>query len=214
MRIGLDLDGVIADARAETQHRFLKDHGAEEWDRVKDYFHTSKAPGVPEGWMRAQFDDPTYWLNIKPFQDGWLMANKWFSQGHDVLIVTARYAEERHLTEQWLEDWDIIVSDVIFSPLGQKHEVASEEGLQIFVEDNPDEAATVADHVGASFLVDAPYNQCETDHRVVRVASLYQVDKVIERCLMSNSSVKDVASIDTFQISLETTPIERTLNLT
>lgn len=180
MRIGLDLDGVIANIRTETGFRYVRDFGNKEWNKVKNYLRTSDAPGVPDGWMRKQFEDKTFWLNAIAFEDGYYMSNKWFSEGHDVYIITARYPGEMDVTERWLEEWDIIVTDLISQPINEKHKLVDKLHLDLFVEDNPEEAKIIAEKI-PSLLIDACYNDTGDGGDAIRINDLYDVDKVVQQ---------------------------------
>jgi 5'(3')-deoxyribonucleotidase len=100
--IALDLDGVIADI-GEALTIALEIKGHFDYDYT-DWLTTHHECSLSDEIM----EEPLFWKNLKPFEDAWYQVNKWFAQGTDVYIVTARRSEvSMGVTQDWLDGWNI-----------------------------------------------------------------------------------------------------------
>ena len=84
MRIGLDIDGVIAKSMDELVIRYRKDIDPtylcnDPYNQWKFYDIELVLEDASREWIDEQFHDPTYFLNAKPFEDAWYAITRWFS---------------------------------------------------------------------------------------------------------------------------------------
>lgn len=152
--IALDLDGVIADI-GEALTIALEIKGHFDYDYT-DWLTTHHECSLSDEIM----EDPLFWKNLKPFEDAWYQVNKWFAQGTDVYIVTARRSEVSiGITQDWLDQWNIGTMAPIFCSMGDKHNVINGLNAQFVVEDNPHEVITLLEEGHNAFLRKAWYNK-------------------------------------------------------
>jgi len=152
--IALDLDGVIADI-GEALTIALEIKGHFDYDYT-DWLTTHHECSLSDEIM----EEPLFWKNLKPFEDAWYQVNKWFAQGTDVYIVTARRSEvAMGITQDWLDQWNIGTMEPIFCSMGDKHNVINELNAQFVVEDNPNEVITLLEEGHNAFLRKAWYNK-------------------------------------------------------
>jgi 5'(3')-deoxyribonucleotidase len=152
--IALDLDGVIADI-GEALTVALEIKGHFDYDYT-DWLTTHHECSLSDEIM----EEPLFWKNLKPFEDAWYQVNKWFAQGTDVYIVTARRSEVSiGVTQDWLDQWNIGTMAPIFCSMGDKHSVINELNAQFVVEDNPHEVITLLEEGHNAFLRKAWYNK-------------------------------------------------------
>jgi 5'(3')-deoxyribonucleotidase len=152
--ITLDLDGVVADI-ATSIEKYLKKLDMKDAN-YGDWLITDTKMDL----AISIFSDPMFWKNMKPFEDSWHQVNKWFSEGADIYIVTARRTEaSMSMTEPWLNDWKINYNQVKFSNINQKHNIIKEIDPLFMVEDNPHEALILREKGVNCYLRKTWYNR-------------------------------------------------------
>lgn len=152
--IALDLDGVIADI-GEALNTALEERGHFDYDYT-EWLTTHHECELSDEIM----DNSVFWRNLKPFEDAWHQVNKWFSDSHDVYIVTARRSKSSiSVTERWLDEWRINTMRPIFCKMGEKHNIIKELNPEFVVEDNPNEVITLLEEGHNAFLRKAWYNR-------------------------------------------------------
>lgn len=152
--IVLDLDGVIADIDTAISDYLHYDCGVDE-----DY-SSWLITDTKDVEALKLFANDLFWKNMKPFEDAWYQVNKWFSDGVNVHIVTARRTEASvRATEPWLDNWRINTLQPKFARMHSKHEIISEINPIFVVEDNPNEVISLRDHGINCYLRKAWYNK-------------------------------------------------------
>jgi hypothetical protein len=150
--IALDLDGVIANID----------------DGIKRYFENNNLKAEYKSWLvtdtknelaMSVFNDPLFWVNLKPYEDAWYKVNEWFNNGIDIHIVTARrcFAAVED-TIPWLEKWNIGYSKVHFSKFGEKINIIQNIDPVFMIEDNPHEINVLKNHNIKCFMRNHWYN--------------------------------------------------------
>ncbi len=158
MIICCDLDGVVANTSMEMLRRY-DEVGIEASMDGLISFKWEDCFGSPyEGWIGEQLADPTFWLNIKPYEDAWYMLNKWFNDLHDIYYLTARW--EEGVTLRWLDEWDLPYNDVITGiKTGEKYKHVKKLGGEIMIEDRPEEILALSNKEVVTFVPDRPWNK-------------------------------------------------------
>lgn len=179
MKIALDVDGVVCNLYEEIYYRLERDgYDPIPHEKLHSFKIEDNVNSLSKEWIKEQFRDNTFWLNTKPFQDAWLMINKWFMSGHDVYLVTCRWSNTLDPTLRWLSEWDIPFNDISMGNVHlEKYKFLERVGADLMVEDRLDEANEVAKRGITSFLIDKPYNQGKT--KAKRIKNLYEVDEII-----------------------------------
>lgn len=179
-RIGIDVDGVIANISNEISHRLKRDGFSHDLSLWKKYLLEENHPQVDEQWMLTQFKDPTFWLNAIPFKDAWHVLNNWFMNNIDIYLLTCRPSEySKDVTYRWLDEWFINYNNIIFDiPKNQKHEYLQKLNISLFIEDNPVEAK-IAAKTTETYLMDRPYNKRYKIGHAKRISSMHEIEKKV-----------------------------------
>lgn len=160
MRIGTDLDGVLADASIELAKRvsrqykvdFKPDDAGTLDDRIEEF-------GIDRKWLTKQFDDEWFWTNSKPVQDNIDTVKKWIEQGHEIHIVTGRDEKTCSIvTRGWLRRQGLVDVHINYSSIMYKVEYLKAKEITIMFEDRFFEANKIGSYGINSFVVRRPWN--------------------------------------------------------
>lgn len=192
MKIGFDVDGVLAEFCRAYEQRFIDltgrntfapfepEVGPKSWDWPVDLYGYTKAEesAVWEG-IR---NDPMFCVSLPPHADmtllmQWYTANTWKAHNkHDVYFITSRVGPfAKAATEFWLKLFNIPTPTVLIVSGRDKGIVAKALKLDLFVEDNLDNANTIAAAGVKSYLIDRAYNRTTNPGTVIRVDSLQDI---------------------------------------
>jgi len=151
--ICLDLDGVVTDLVGGI-NRELDVRGMSGFD-YSDWVITP----FEDDLTREIFGDRLFWRNLKPFVDSWYAVNDWWSSGHDVFFVTARFSDAAiRSARPWLDMWGFQYSDLFFCDMGDKSGLVEMLKADVMVEDNPNEVRLLREAGVDAFLMRAWYN--------------------------------------------------------
>ncbi len=171
INIVLDLDGVIADIGSSIDE-YLAENG------VKSDFNYSNwlvSDNDDQDAMKV-FNNPLFWKNLKPYEDAWHQVNKWFSEGVNVHIVTARRCDAAiKNTASWLDAWRIATLEPVFAGVNQKYEVIKDINPAFVVEDNPNEVLILIEHGVNAVLRKQWYNE-QYWEKLPTIETLYDID--------------------------------------
>jgi len=170
LRIGLDVDGVLADYMS----------GIAGVGRVQGHPMHGRAAGpttyglVEPGWFpdtesasaaMAQLRDTGGLGRLQLLDPGAPAAvRKLRAAGHRVVVVTARGAQTRRDTVSWLRRHGIEADEVRF------HAIKSEAGCHAYLDDAPHIVDELRGAGRFAFVYDAPYNRHVAGPRVSRIA--------------------------------------------
>jgi FMN phosphatase YigB (HAD superfamily) len=193
MKIGIDLDGVLADFSPAYAEKLTKKTGIQfptadpNWPAV---WHFDYAAGAKPGDVNAVWEDITrsnFWAQLLPMR-GALEAIRQLDEvamlgQAEVYFITARPGKfAKRLSEFWLARHGNEYPTVIIAK--DKGSVAKGLELDVFVDDMPENVADVfeASKKTRVYLVDHPYNrnwaikfEPNPEARIRRVASLMEV---------------------------------------
>ncbi len=169
MRIGVDVDGVLADFNVAFIKRIIRVTGQDlfpdrpfeipMWDYPQHYGYTNAQ--IAAVWEDVK-RDTCFWANLLPytttrrfFQDLDVMA-----PGSDVYFITNRTG---HLCRRQTENW-LIAQGAGPRPLivisGDKAGWCQALNLDIYIDDNFENAVAVGKTHTRSFLLNRPWNAC------------------------------------------------------
>lgn len=159
MRIGIDIDGVVADSYPAWLEELNRHYGKN--ITVLEDYEMHLVFDVPFDDMNNYFvDNVEHLLSIpKPVRGAREGIESLIQEGHDIIYITARRTEEEEITLRWLEQYGIPHETVLFSGFKSKVDLVREWGIQAFVEDHVLNAEGIA-HIGVPvFLMTTSYNR-------------------------------------------------------
>lgn len=184
LRIGLDLDGVLADFNSAFSNLILDRYGIAcgppvVWDWPEYYGVTSEQVKTLFAWIETH---PEWWISLKPEDDAqeavdsvrsWILADK-----ADCYVITSRPGRRTHFySQRWVSRHVAPHVPVLMAdrPL-HKGLLAQGLGLTHFLDDKPVnvEAVRQASPGTASLLLSRPWNLGAPGQRIPHVRSLLQ----------------------------------------
>lgn len=156
MKIGIDIDGVIADFvtsfRALVKEKYNIEFGYEDI-REHDLY---KVLGINEKeaieLILETFD---FDLNTQP--DAPESIRK-LSEIHEIVLVTARPQQTEEITKKWLEKKGIPYNKLIIVTEGNKHET-EKEGFDVIIDDHLKEIVRWSEKVPLVLVYNHPWNK-------------------------------------------------------
>jgi uncharacterized HAD superfamily protein len=169
----LDLDGVLADigpgVADRVAARFEVDCHPATWLSY-DLRHL----GLPEPAFRSFLDetfaDPALYELAAPCDGALYATGQLTAAGWQLVAVTARSPHLVDVTRAWLDHHGLPVDEVHHVPFGSKWRVARRLRADAAIEDNAEEAESLA-AVCESWLLDRPYNTAAALSRSRRLRS-------------------------------------------
>jgi len=166
MKIGFDVDGVLADFSSAYAKRLIEVTGMnllpegdpndyiQTWYWPTDQFTYSK-PQDKETWKSITSDDK-FWLNLNPYPDAKDVVSKLadlWDEGHEIYFITNRPGIKTKLqTEQWLINLGTgILPTVIVSE--EKGLNARALKLDFYIDDKNENCTDVRDHSTTNCLM-------------------------------------------------------------
>lgn len=180
MNIGLDFDDVIVD-QYEPYFAYAQKYTIEELKREpiiedKGDIASSCYCTFMHNWTQEEEDD--FWskyceivdkqANIKTLAKETI--NQLRKDGHKIIIITTREGIEEEIANKQLEKADIIVDKKIFGAY-QKSDIAKENNIDIFIDDNYKHCKAVADLGIKTYIMDARFNRNIHDENIKRIYS-------------------------------------------
>ncbi len=190
MRIGIDVDGVLADFNTAFILRVIKETGKDlfprrpfdipTWNYPESYGYTNDE--VHAVWTAIK-GDPQFWLNLPPYADT-LQSLSVLSQkshsGNDLYFVTSRPGiNAKSQTEKWLRENGFKDRPTVLIS-SHKGQCAEALDLDYYIDDRDLNVQDVSDTRGALtniFLLDRPWNRvfAEASYHVTRISTLSEM---------------------------------------
>jgi len=175
MKIGIDIDNVIADT--------YKD--------LSDYFHGFLGKRLsPHETVKILRENRLirwkYFLHVwqkKIMQtvsliEGAAETIQQWHPVHKIYLVTSRFSLFNRQTRDWLKKYDIPFHQLHHAKETTKYKKTGP--CDVFIEDNPEECEVLADHCNRVFLFDHPWNK-ETSKKknIIRVKNWEEIKKAL-----------------------------------
>lgn len=180
MRIGIDIDGVVADSFPA-------------WlDELNTYFHRN-VPAITDYQIHSLFnvswDEMDYFFSSQkeklfmmpePVRGAKEGIENVLAAGHEIVYVTARWPDEEPVTRKWMKKFAIPHQEILFTGYKSKAEVVEEKGLELFIEDYLVNAEQIAETGIPVLLLDSIYNQGDGGKRIIRCRNWPEISKTIK----------------------------------
>lgn len=182
MRIGVDIDGVIADTFPllvrELNAYFKASFSLQD---IFDY-NIFKVYGLSETEVflflsereRALMEDPAV-------KEGAVAHLALLSPKHEIYLVSARYEKYRPETERWLQKHGVPYRELILLGSHDKRGICTMLAVDLFIEDSLKNARQLSSCGIPVLLLDAPYNRGELPPLVRRCSSWEEIFRLIEK---------------------------------
>lgn len=189
MKIAIDLDGVLV----EWNHAFADllqtmtgrpiDRGLG-WPQV---WRWPQAAGVTKDEIRAAWkfidENPDWWAFLDATPDALLALTSGqllqLTNDHDVYFVTNRWSSARRHSEAWLYQ-HLGTFHPVISCTGNKGPLFDALDIDVALDDKPENLLSASKGTRL-VLIDAPYNQWVTDHRLERMTLTDILDELVLR---------------------------------
>lgn len=172
MRIGVDIDGVVADTFPLLLRELNSYFGRQIQAADFTHYDIRKVYGISEQEFREFIRSKELYL----MEDSLPMAGvvhylNLLAARHKIFLITARREEFRDPTKKWLSSHGICYEELFLLGSPAKGETCGALGLHAFVEDNPYNARQLTGCGIPILLLDRPYNQGPMPVAVIRVGS-------------------------------------------
>jgi uncharacterized HAD superfamily protein len=187
-RVGMDLDGVIADIAGQLLGFIHRTLGvALSVDELTSEDIETCTP-VSREQLVSFFRDPAFFQGVQPFPNAGRALTALRDSGCSLHIITDRfwYAGLHQHTEEWLREHRLPYDSLDFARKGEKHGFAAKLRLQWFIEDQLSNANLLAQSCRV-LLLDRPYNR-QQGAQARRVERVYSLDEAVERILEAAGS--------------------------
>lgn len=146
MRLGIDLDGVVADFNAGWIKLHRDEFGSDlhpemvtTWDGLHQLGGFADMNAFWE-WARGNDDRPSIFRHLEVYPDALDTLHRLDRAGHDIVIVTTKPVWARQDTLRWLADNELPTSEVHMT--FTKHEVACD----VYLDDSPEVVPSLVRH--------------------------------------------------------------------
>lgn len=179
MRIGVDIDGVTADSYTvwlgELNRYFSKNIS------VIDNYDIHQVYDVSWDEMNRFFKENMEHLFMmpQPVKGAKQGIESLIAQGHEIVYVTARAADEEEVTLRWMDRYKIPYKNVVFSDLQSKVELVKKWQLELFIEDYTKNALAIAQAGIPVLLLNTTYNQGELVRGVIRCRNWTEIVRTV-----------------------------------
>ena len=192
MRIGIDIDDTISDtyevAFAYAQLYTINDLKRDATILNKASMHHSYLKDM-HNW--SQEEEKNFWnryfieiiKQVKPFTFSVEMINKLKEDGHEIIIITARWPEPggcSKVTTEWLEKYNIKYDEIIFDS-ANKGKVTLDKKIDLFIDDSFINCQEVGKAGIKTFMIETRTNKGLTIDNVTRVYSWSDIYNKIKR---------------------------------
>jgi uncharacterized HAD superfamily protein len=200
MRIGVDLDDVIAVCAVPYLRRFAQEYNVELPDEKEIGWHLLRdmdkhVSAEERDRFRIKLYDGTFFSQLDIYQECPAVLERLVQRGDEIFFITARTERRRMVTETWLREKRILdyAKAVHLKPFGDfrpdqprgrydpegsaayKMRLALELGLDLFCEDDTVISQTLAEAGVRVLLFDHPWNRDVSHERITRVGGWSEV---------------------------------------
>lgn len=206
MRLGVDLDDVIAICAVPYLRKFADEYGVQLPDEKEIGWHLlrdmdDEVSPEERDRFRIKLYDGTFFSDLEMYEDCPVVLERLAQAGHEIYFITARNERRRYVTETWLREKGIFdhAKAVHLKPHGEftpdyprgrydpessaryKLRLAQELRLDAFCEDDVLISRTLAEAGIRVFLIDQPWNHEVAHPNVTRVKGWTEIGELLLR---------------------------------
>lgn len=158
MKIGVDLDGVLADTTEEIKKALSKDFDIDIERPFVDLYEL-EAFGVTKHWIDRTFDNEWFWARALPYQENIDAVKDWYEGGHEIHLLTGRPPQALSLvTRGWVKKMGVPHHELSFEQTMHKIDYLIRKEIPVMFEDRFFEANKIGAFGKRSFIVKRPWN--------------------------------------------------------
>lgn len=183
MKLGFDIDDTIADAMGfcipRLNKHFNKNIKPEEVNgRYCDVYNIAQLE-IDD--FFKEFGNDIF-EELDAFNNASNYINKWYNDGHEIVIITARPETARESTVNWLKENGVSYHDIFFDE--EKSKLAKDLGIELFFDDHPKVVEAMKNVGIETIFMDLPKNrEIQVSDGIYRVKNWEEAYIVIERFL-------------------------------
>jgi len=192
MRIGVDLDEVMADTISAIVHFHNERYGTNlRKDDFRSYHFWEVWGGTRDEAIKKwyEFLETDHFMGISPIKGSFDALRILKENGHEFFVITARQNEMIEETEKWIgKFFPEIFSSIQFansysmvSKGIKKSTLCSQLDINLMIDDDIENAKDVAGSGIKVLLFDRPWNQNESGKNIERVFSWEQITDKIKK---------------------------------
>lgn len=169
MRLGIDIDGVIADSLQTWVRELNRQFGQQKTLPEIISYQFDKVYNVTWKKMDRFFrtNQELLLTNLAPVAEA-KEYMELLKQTHELYLITARPNLYRNLTISWLREHNIVYDELLMTDYGDKTTFCHSAQIALVVEDSLENALALANEGIGVILFDAPYNQGTLPDKVLR----------------------------------------------
>lgn len=191
MKIGIDIDNVIADSHPAYLEQYTSRFGDKvKLDSVVDFYHIEDHIAAEReevlDFLNSHLHTDAFQITINPVANASLHIQSWLDRGLEIIYISARPESIRAVTMAWLMKhgfWRESKTTLFlfdeskrYSDIAYKTGIVNQEGVSLVVEDKKDIAEAMPVQ---TFLFDRPWNKGDTISHITRVYSWDDLDAKI-----------------------------------
>ncbi len=195
LRIGIDIDNVIADSYPQYIHEFNRTFSTDvKYEEIFDFYYLENNAGVEKAqvelFISKILQSAEFQLALPSVQEARRVIRKWSTLGYLMHYITARPKGTRDVTKKWLVKngfWgknatlDLVGGETHQRDPNFKKIISDNLKIDLMIEDSKEIAQVLDIPV---FLIDRPWNQGKLPKNVKRVKSWEEIDKLAFKLLI------------------------------
>jgi hypothetical protein len=170
-KIGIDIDGVITDegdSESNIWHQALSEYMQRNITRKRDVYDFKRAydlsSEVIDDFLNERLEK--IYSEVSPLQKAKETINYLSENGYKIILITAREQCFRNLTARWLTDHNILYTELYHDD--DKAPIAVEKDIDLFIEDNYENATQIVNQNINVLLMDKYHNQDIKKHGLLQ----------------------------------------------
>ncbi|MFW6281520.1 MAG: hypothetical protein ACOC1O_01840 [bacterium] len=186
--IGVDIDGVITDEIHPNQniwHNALCNYLGYDIEMVKKSYYFDKAYNLPlnviDSFLKENIENIYKEVNLD--KEARKTINYFFDCGYEIHLITARDKKHKNITEDWIRKNKIKFSSL--SHEENKAPLAVKKGIEIFIEDNGENALKLSQEGIKVILINKYHNEYlkEDKSMITRVSNWLEIKRELIKLL-------------------------------